>query len=217
MAQNIPHQSIKDIVVDTALSMAVDTLWSDLSYEEIIKKADVNPLEASEYFDDKDDIIIAYGRRVDRKVFENISFGEGEMSEREKIFDILMERFDVLNENREALLSILDSFKSEPKQMMVSLPHLARSMSRTLDAAGVEADGMFGVARVTGLIGVYLYVVRAWKDDDSADMAKTMAALDKALDYGEQAANSCQDGNILSGLSNLSGLCSRFTRKNDDL
>ena len=206
-------KSVKDSVVDAALSLAAEQAWQDVSFDDIIESAKVDLADAREYFDDKEDILSAYGRRVDRKVFDNISLSD-ELSEREKLFDLLMERFDVLNEDRAAIISILESFKSDPKQMVVSLPHLARSMTRTLERSDIETDGLFGAARVTGLIGIYLYAVRTWKEDDSADMAKTMAALDKALNYGEQAANSCQDGNLLSGLS---GLCSRFSNKDNDI
>ncbi len=216
MVKNTAEKSLKDRVIDAALGLAAEEGWDDVSFEQIMLAAQADIAEAREYFDDKTDILTAYGRRLDRQVIDNVSFGEG-MSEREKLFDLLMGRFDVLNENRGSVLSILNSFRGDPKQAVVSLPHLARSMSRTMEAAGIEAEGAGGAVKVTALIGVYLYVVRTWKEDDSADMAKTMAALDKALDHAETAANSFTDGNVLSGLGMaFSGFCSRFTDKEDD-
>ena len=38
--------------------------------------------------------------------------------------------------------------------------------------------------------------MRKWLDDDSADQAKTMAALDKALLNAESLANSLNDGPV---------------------
>ena len=38
-------------------------------------------------------------------------------------------------------------------------------------------------------MGVWLYALRAWKDDDSADLATTMAALDKALDQAARVSD----------------------------
>ena len=207
MAKKQQEKSLKNRVLDAALALAAEQGWQDVSFGEIIAKAKVDMAEAHEYFDDKTDILIAYGRRIDRQVLDNISKSNDELSMREKLFDLLMERFDVLNENRKAVLSILNSFKDDPKQAVLSFPHLGKSMSRFLEAAAIETDGLLGAAKVTGLIGVYLYTVRTWKEDESPDMAKTMAALDKALDYAESAANSCQDGGVFSGLS---GLCSRF-------
>jgi len=204
------EKPLKDKMIDAALALSAEEGWAEISFDQIIAAANVEMHEAHEYFDDKTDILTAYGRRLDRVVMEDVSFGESDMSEREKIFDILMARFDALNENRAAVISILESFRTDPKQMIISLPHLGRSMGRTLELAGVESDGGVGAIKVTGLIGVYLYVVNAWKEDESADMAKTMAALDKALDKVEMAANSLNDGNILSAVTDM---CSRFTPK----
>jgi hypothetical protein len=94
---------------------------------------------------------------------------------------MLMERFERLNKDRAAVVSILGSFKDDPKQMVISLPHLGRSMTWILEAAGIETLGWRGALRVAGLSVVYLYVLRVWTGDDTPDMPKTMAALDRAL------------------------------------
>jgi hypothetical protein len=57
-----------------------------------------------------------------------------------------------------------------------------------LEAAGVSARGLTGGLRVQGLVGVWLYALRAWRKDQSPDLSGTMAALDRALQRAEQAA-----------------------------
>lgn len=57
-----------------------------------------------------------------------------------------------------------------------------------LAAAGVSPDGLFGYARIQGLKMVLACALKAWIDDDSADLAKTMAALDRALERAESLA-----------------------------
>jgi ubiquinone biosynthesis protein COQ9 len=59
-----------------------------------------------------------------------------------------------------------------------------------LEAAGVDSRGAFGKLRAKALAAVWLYTLRAWTRDESADMSATMAALDKALDRLDQAAKS---------------------------
>jgi hypothetical protein len=61
-----------------------------------------------------------------------------------------------------------------------------RSMGWMLEAAGVSAQGLQGQVRANALMAAWLYAVRAWRDDESADLAATMAALDKALDQAER-------------------------------
>jgi hypothetical protein len=62
-------------------------------------------------------------------------------------------------------------------------------MSWVLEAAGMDTSGIKGAIRVAGLGGIYLNVLRTWMEDDSADLGRTMAALDKNLSRAEQIAN----------------------------
>lgn len=208
MAKKPQDIGIKDRMVDAALRLSAQEDWNEVSFDQICLAAQVSEVEAYEYFDDKNDILVAYGRRIDAKLQSMIpDLLSDDMSEREKLFDILMERFDLINQDRVAVLSILHSIKTDPKEMLLTFPHLAKSMSRVVEWAGLETGGIRGTAQVSGLIGVYLYAVRSWKEDESSDLPKTMAALDKALDYAESTANSFLNGNLLSGFSDL---CSRF-------
>lgn len=188
MVNNKQNKNIKDSIIDAILSLAASQGWKNISFEDVATEAGVDLADAREYFDDKLDIIGAYGRKLDRDMAENVSVDD-DMSHREQVFDILMERFDLLNENRDAIVSMLDSMKGDPKDAVMGLPHLARSMTRVLEIAKIPTSGLTGCGRVLALTGLYVYVLRTWKDDDTADMAKTMAALDKALDKAEMLYN----------------------------
>jgi hypothetical protein len=54
-----------------------------------------------------------------------------------------------------------------------------------LEAAGVSAAGLRGRLRRQLLTGLYLSVLRVFLDDDSSDLARTMALLDQRLRWGE--------------------------------
>lgn len=182
-------KSPKDKMVAAMLGLAAARAWDFVSFEDIADEAGIVLADAREYFDDRSDILAAYGRMLDRKMVENFHSTE-DMSCRDKIFDLVMERFDIVNENRAAILSILSGFRGDPKEAVLSFPHLGRSMCRTLEAASIETNGVFGALKVTGLTGIYLYTLRTWKDDESPDMSKTMATLDQALDKAEMLWNS---------------------------
>jgi len=180
---------LKARVVDAAFDLASRMGWDMMTMADIADKAHISLAELSDHFDDKSDILVAYGRMVDRRMLENVDNASPEDSPRDRLFEILMERFDILGENREALLSILSSFRLDPKQAVISLPHLGRSMAWVLEATGIETTGIKGAVRVAGLTAVYLNVLRHWMNDDTADLSKTMAALDKSLSRAEQCAN----------------------------
>ncbi|MCB1532633.1 MAG: helix-turn-helix transcriptional regulator [Alphaproteobacteria bacterium] len=179
----------KQKLIEIALKMAAARGWDQLSLRDLAQEAQIDLAQLHDYFEDKSDILTALGRRIDRQVLENIGEPDFEMNARDRLFDVMMERFDILNEYREGLVAILGSFKLDPKQAVISMPHLCRSMTWMLEAAGVETTGLRGALKVTGLTGVYLNVLRTWQKDDTPDMGKTMAALDKDLSRAEQLVN----------------------------
>lgn len=170
----------REAAVMAALALAAERGWTAVTMHDIAARAGVDVVVLHDLFADRYDILAAYGRMLDRRVLAALA-GTAEGSPRDRLFDILMERFDVLNEQRDGVCALLDSFAPDPKQAVMSLPHLCRSMAWMLDAAGVETGGLKGVAKVMGLTLVYLDTLRAWRKDDSADLSATMAALDKNL------------------------------------
>ena len=189
MAQEY-SQGFRDKAVEAALALSEEKGWNGFGFLELSQKLDCSLADLYEYFDDKGDLLYAVGRMVDRRVMAGFdgSDVDGE-TPREKLFEIMMERFDVLNENRAGVLSILQSIKCDPKLAVFSLPHLTKSMSWMLELAGLNAQGLKGSAAVLGLCGVYLHAARAWMEDDTEDMAKTMAALDLGLSKAEVLAD----------------------------
>ena len=53
-----------------------------------------------------------------------------------------------------------------------------------LEAAGISTEGPLGDLKVQGLVVSFAQVVEIWLKDEDEDMARTMAALDKALERG---------------------------------
>jgi hypothetical protein len=54
-------------------------------------------------------------------------------------------------------------------------------MALILETAGISASGLRGLAKTHVVAAIYLYTFKTFLDDDSADHARTMAALDKSL------------------------------------
>lgn len=183
-------QNIREKAVKAALALAAAQGWLETSMADIAKKAKISMADMHDHFEDRFDILAAYGRIIDKKIMEAVGNPDPDLSPRDRLFDIMMERFDVLNEERDGVCAILRSFCFDPKQAVISLPHLGRSMSWMLEASGIETGGYKGAIKVMGLTGLYLKTLKTWKDDDSEDMAKTMAELDKNLGRAEKWAES---------------------------
>lgn len=178
---------IKESIVLAALALAAERDWAQVSLRDIARKGKISLSALRGACEDKTDILVLIGRSIDRKVLEGLGTMSG--PPRDQLFDVLMQRFDVLQEDREAVSSILRSFLSEPKQAIISLPHLCRSMNWMLEAAGMETAGAKGAAKIFGLSVIYLKVLKDWMEDDSEDLSKTMASLDQMLSRADQVAD----------------------------
>lgn len=186
--KNSSQTNVKDKIVLSALALSEQKGWEHVTLQDISKHADIS---VSDHIDNKQDILELFAQMVDRRVMESVGeFDANTDSSRDRIFEILMSRFDILNERRKGVLSIFRSFKCDPKQAVVAVPNIYNSMSWTLENAGVETYGVSGSIKVAGLMGIYLKGLKSWMGDDSTDLSKTMASLDKALDHGQSIINS---------------------------
>lgn len=183
---NIKNQ--RETAIEAALQLAAEKGWPSVTMQAVARRAKIKLADLRELFADRYDILAAYGRMLDRRVLESMGEGRADEKPRDRLFEILMERFDALNDHRDGVCAILDTVLPDPKQTIVTLPHLCRSMGWMLDAAGIETSGLKGVAKVMGLMAIYADTLRTWHHDDSADLSKTMAALDKNLARAEKWA-----------------------------
>jgi hypothetical protein len=92
------------------------------------------------------------------------------------------------------VLALLRLVPRQPELALLLGCATRRSMRWMLEAAGVSTRGLTGRLRVRGLVAIWLWAVRAWQVDDTADMSKTMSALDAALRRAEQLAGWLGDG-----------------------
>ena len=101
---------------------------------------------------------------------------------REKLFDLLMRRFDVLQQYRGGVRTVLRGLPFDPPLALMLAARTQVSMAWMAQAAGLDTSGIAGGVRVSGLVGVWLQALRGWDSDDSPDLSATMVALDRALD-----------------------------------
>ena len=187
-------------IIDTAIKLAGEKGWRATTMADITTKGEISLAEISRVFPAKHDILKGFTRQIDEAV---LSVGpEGDESEtvRDRLFDVMMRRFDALTPYRSSLESISRDLRNDPVAAAVHACALRRSLAWMLEAAGIPSDGIAGALRVKGLGVIYLMVFRVWLTDDSADLSRTMAALDSRLRQAEQFSNS------LPGLQDTAGM-----------
>ena len=97
-----------------------------------------------------------------------------------------MKRFDAMNPHKEAVRSILRASTSDVEALARGPLSLYRSMRWMMEAANIPSSGMRGQLRIKGLALIYLAVLRTWFNDDSEDMSRTMASLDRQLSRADR-------------------------------
>jgi ubiquinone biosynthesis protein COQ9 len=166
--------------------------WIDLSFAEIAEKAGVPIAEAHRIYPSKTAVLLGLTRAVDERMLNSLSADPLEGSAKDRLFDIVMRRFDVLKADREAYRRLMRQLPATPSAFAALLCQLRRSLSLTLEAAGVSASGVKGALRLKGLLAIYVAGLRAFANDESEDLSKTMAEIDKRLGQAERISEMVQ-------------------------
>lgn len=160
--------------------------WIDLSFAEIAEQAGVPIAEAHRIYPSKTAVLLGLTRAIDERILNSLASDPLEGSAKDRLFDILMRRFDVLKADRNAYRRLMRQLPATPNAFAALLCQLRRSLSLTLEAAGISASGLKGALRLKGLLAIYVAGLRVFANDESEDLAKTMAEVDKRLGQAER-------------------------------
>jgi AcrR family transcriptional regulator len=176
-------------IIDSALKLAAEQPWHALSLADIARAAGIPVLQVYAVFRSKAAILEAFHRRIDEQTIAGAGRDDdADAAERprDRLFDTLMRRFDALGPYKAAIQHMARDAWSDPLAALCAAPSLRASMVWMLEASGVSASGWRGQLRANLLLGLYLSILRMWLIDESPDMIKTMAALDRRLRQNER-------------------------------
>ncbi|MEX1060736.1 MAG: TetR/AcrR family transcriptional regulator [Methyloceanibacter sp.] len=183
--------------VRAALDLAKERNWGDISLSDIAHAANLSLADLRHEFSCKTDIIRAFQSEVDAEVLARARPAGEAQSPRDRLFDLVMTRFELMQPYKPALKRISSYLCCRPGEAATLLCSSLASQYWMLAGAGAKLDGAGGALRVTGLAAVYGKVFQVWLDDASPSLDKTMAALDKRLTKGERMLSgietACED------------------------
>ncbi len=174
-----------DSVVAAGLEEAAAVGWSRVSLEAVADRAGVALGALLLETPSKAHLVTRYLKWLDGRTVGPVRKIDPNDTPRDRLFEIVMRRFDAMNENRAGTRALVMGVPRDPQTAIMSLCTLERSFRAMLEAAGISTGGIVGLVRVQGFKAVLACTLNAWAKDDSDDMAKTMAALDKALNRAE--------------------------------
>jgi AcrR family transcriptional regulator len=186
-----------DAMVSAFMALLAEKRFEEIGFAEIAQRAGVSLSELRAKYSSKMEMLAGFVRELDRAVLDGIDTSMADEPPRERLFDVLMRRLDLLAPDKPAIRSLQRSVMFNPGLTLALNDLTMRSMQWMLTAADVPAAGPAGMVRAQGLALMFASVLRTWAHDDDPGQARTLAALDRALSSGQRWAG------LLDGLCRI--------------
>lgn len=174
----------KNRIIDAFMALLAERPIEEIGFAEIGGRAGVPLHRCRAAFDSVLSVLSAKLRMIDAAVLEGIEPEMAEEPPRERLFDVLMRRLELLEPSKPAVRSLVRSARLDPGLALAINGFAVRSQHWMLAAAGITSGGLRGSFRAQGLALLYGNAMRVWLDDDDPGLARTMAALDRELNRG---------------------------------
>lgn len=177
----------REAALDAFLRLIGERGFAAVTLRDVAQAAGLGLAELYGLFPDKVALASAFMARIDTEVLAGVRLSnDPEETARDRLFDTMMRRYDALKPYRAVLRALRQAATSDPLLALALSPALRRSMACMLEAASLPADGISGAARQNGLLAIHYTVSGVFDRDESADLSKTMAALDRRLKTAEK-------------------------------
>jgi AcrR family transcriptional regulator len=176
----------RERIVAAFMALLAERSIEEISLAEVAKEADVTLSDLRNAFGSTLAILAAHSKEIDRTVLAGGDADIADEPPRERLFEVLMRRLEALAPHKAAVRLLLRSAGSNPGLAFALNGLAVRSQQWMLTAADIDAGGPRGMLRAQGLALLFAQVLRTWVKDDDPGLARTMAALDRALARGQR-------------------------------
>lgn len=193
--------SKRNKAIRAALELAQEHDWGDVTLVDIARRAGLGLADLRREFSCKSGILRAFQAEVDAEVLAKTRAVDAEGGVRDRVFDIIMTRFEVMSPYKPALKRIACYLRCRPGEASLLACSAAAAQYWMLAGAGAKLDGARAGVRVAGLTAIYAKAFKIWLEDDSPSLDKTMATLDRGLSNGERVLEKMEKAcSMLCGL-----------------
>jgi AcrR family transcriptional regulator len=182
--QNDTHTKL----VTAALKLAASHDWKQITLEQAAKAAKVPAAQAVKLFPTANDLLTAIVARIDGETAASVGKPLTQGTAHDRLFEVMMARFDVLQKHRPAIRRIIAATKHDPSLACILLPAHKEAMRKMLALSALKEEGIKEALAIAGLLAIYAASLYSWERDDTKDMAQTMAVLDRNLRRADKLA-----------------------------
>jgi AcrR family transcriptional regulator len=176
----------RDKAVDALMTLLADRRFDEIGLAEVAGEAGLSLSQLRAEFGSTIAILGAHIKDIDRRVLDGTDADMAEEPPRQRLFEVLMRRFEVLAPHKDAVWSLMRSAQRSPSLALALNGMALRSQHWMLTAAGIGTQGPRGVLRAQGAALLFGRVLSVWVNDDEPGLDRTMAALDRGLASAER-------------------------------
>ncbi len=170
-------------MIETTLQLAQDVGWQRVSLVNASREAELPLQRVRQRFPFKAMILLRLNQQIDDAALCGESYGT---TVRERLFDLLMRRFDAMQDYRSGICAIMRTLPRDPALAAFLAGTTMESLRWIADAAMLNRQGLTGIVRLNALLALWSRALISWEKDDSPDLATTMQTLDGALARAER-------------------------------
>ncbi|MCS7268637.1 MAG: hypothetical protein N2038_02330 [Geminicoccaceae bacterium] len=171
-----------------AWKLVAEKGWRGFSPIELARRTGRPLPEIYAVFTEPRDLLRALGHRLDAAMLD-VPLAELErLSVRERLFELLMRRFEAMRPFRDGLAAAGREVWCDPALLCGTIANLERGSYWLLEASEAGLSGIWARLGRCALQIAYVRVFRVFLEDDTADLSRTMAELDKRLGELESLA-----------------------------
>jgi AcrR family transcriptional regulator len=197
----------RDKIIAAMMALLAEESFERIGLSDVAKRAGVSLAQLRQEFSSTLSILAAHMKDTDQKVLAGGDTDMAEESPREKLFDVLMRRLEILSPHRQAVHSLMRSACRNPGLAFALNGLAVQSQRWMLNAADIKVAGPKGMVRAQGLAMLFACVMQTWVKDEDPGLARTMAVLDRELSRAQRWSGFLDDVCCIPG--GLSGLRSR--------
>jgi AcrR family transcriptional regulator len=176
----------RDKAIDALMALLAEHPFDEIGLAEIAGRAGLSLSQLRAEFGSSLAILAAHIKGIDRQVLDAVDPSMADEPPRERLFDVLMRRLEVLAPYRPAVCSLMRSASRRPALALALNGMALRSQRWMLTAAGIGAHGPRGALRVQGAALLFSRVLAVWVNDEEPGLDRTMAVLDRGLASAER-------------------------------
>ena len=163
-----------------------DIGWEEFSLEKLSTKEKIPINDLKVFFKCKNSIVDKFSRMIDKNIESKLRIDDfKDSSKKDILFELIMMRFDEMEGFKGSLVKILDVSKNKPLLISIITKNVMNTMDFFLELSDSYNNYAFDFLKKNFLFFIYSITFKTWLSDDTEDLSKTMAELDKLLSTAE--------------------------------